>query len=421
MTAMSTNSYLDNQVDRVEEMTSIVSKDAKTIEQLSGLHDMISGASLEAFAKNTSLYQMSFESIGRQSRVPGWSFSFEGEVERVGFLKRAWEMFKRFVRMIVENAQRVWNWIKNMYAKSDLRRKKLLDRLKALQKTFTDMKTKSRTAQSVEIALGADQAVHFIIDLETPNHLGQAIADLTYLMRSYRTSRGLGAAIAVMNTLDDQSLKRVFGQASEEVDLFAALSKNNRANLELVYGENWFKPHNPPKNIKMNQGDMEYPVEAVIGDRVVMYRSLRLATDAETSIDQMNFGYRLVRQAGDALELGTENNSVHFESVDEVLDVIKDAQDLLAECANTATSMKEIERMVNRVTSLGAFLEGFRTGPNDQLPENLRPFFQSMRAITGVMNTVVAFQPALFAHAVRTASAVTGLVEYTHKRMVSVT
>ena len=420
MTAMSTISYLDNQVDRVEEMTSIVSKDAKTIEQLTGLHDMISGASLEAFAKNTSLYQMSFESIGRQSRVPGWSFSFEGETERVGFLKRAWEMFKRFVRMIVENAQRVWTWIKNMYAKSEIRRNKLNTRLKALQKTFSDMRAKSRTSQSVEIALGADQAPHFVLDGETPTHLGSAIVDLTYVMRSYRTSKGLASAIAVMNTLDDQSLKRVFGQSPEEVDIFASLSKNNRAHLDQVYGENWFKPHNPPKKIKMNQGNAEYPVESLIGDRVVMYRSLTLSTDPERAIDSMNFGYRLERQFGDTLELNTENNSVRFESVDEVLDVIKDTQDLLTECANTVTSMKEIERMVNRVTSLGAFMEGFRTGPDDGLPENIRPYFQSMRAITGVMNTVVSFQPAIFAHAVRTASAMTGLIEYTHKRMVSI-
>jgi len=419
MTVMSTLSYLDNQADRVEEMTSIVSKDAKTIEQLSGLHDMISGTSVEAFAKNMSLYQMSFESIGRQSRVPSWAFSFEGEGDRPGFLKRAWEMFKRFVRMIVENVQRVWNWIKGMYGKSEMRRNKLLTRLKALHKLLSDLKSKSRTAQTIEIALGVDQAVHFIRDNEIPDHLGHAVTDLTQVMRSYRTSKGLGAAISVMNTLDDQSLKRVFGQAPEEVDLFAALSKNNRANLELVYGENWFKPTHPPKNMKINQGDMEYPVDSLIGDRAVLYRSLRHATDAEQSIDQMNFGYRLVRQAGDALELNTENSSVKFDSVDDVLDLIKDTQDLLAECTNTVTSMKEIERMVGRVTSLGTFLESFRTKDGDGIPENLRPYFQSMRAITGVMNTVVAFQPALFAHAVRTASAITSLVEYTHKRMIS--
>lgn len=420
MTTMSTISYLDDRVDRVEEMTSLVSKDVKTIEQLTGLHELINNTSNESIAQNAKFYRMSLESIGRQSRMPHWDFSVENVAERPGFLKRAWEMFKRFVRMIVENVQKVWKWIKDLYSKSEFRRNRLLARLKAQYKLFSDMRAKSKINQQVEIALGADQVQYFVRDTEIPEHLGQAVADMTFVMNNYRTSKGLGAAIAVLNSIDDQSLKKAFGGESGVDNIAHVLSKNNRANLDIVYKSNWFKPQCPPKHIKMNQGNAEYPVEALIGDRVIMYRSISLSTDPEADIDSMNFGYRLVRQADDALNVNQDNSYVRFNSVDEVIDLVKDTQNLLNECANTISAMKEVERMVNRVTSLGVFLESYRMKEDDPVPESLRPYFQGMRAITGVMNTVLAFQPAMFAHGVRTAGAITSLLDYTHKRMTAI-
>lgn len=417
MTALTTIGYLDNQVKKTEELTSLVSKDEDTIAQLTGLFNLAGTTSMESFGKNFSQFQFAVESIGRQSRLGTLGFAFESETERVGFLQRIWSMIKRFFAMIAAQVKKVWEWVKAIYAKSEMRRKSLENSLKELIKNVEKYRAKVRTAQAQEVILAEEQIRYFVLNRSVPQDMAASVRALADVMRQFRTSKGLASAIAVINSLDDQSLRRVFGSTPEQVDVTSFFTRTSASNLNQVFGTNWMKFMDAPTESKLDYGDGEYAVGALIGDKVVTYRSIELLQNKDDAYDKFEMGYFLRDQAGDDLKVSATNRSVAFKGPDDLIEIAKANLTLLTECGNTATSIKEIEAVVKRVFTLKDIIDAY--DPSQFQEGYARQMVQYLRAINGLVRTITTFQPSLFAHAVKTVSAQTSLLGYAYKKLAS--
>lgn len=410
-----TIAYLNEKNKHGQQLMSFAEKDVESASQLTDLLSEVKNSDDGTIREKHEVVTIALESILLQARnldeLQVGQISLESSAApKESVVKRIWNLIVSFFKLIVSNLKKAWNWIKRAISESKARRDKMIKDLRDLK---ADLAKQKGNVIPGFVNLKESQVNLFSVNGAVATNMAKEIDRVRSVMNEYRTSKGLRATVATVLQMDDASFKKTFLGTDKTAGYGLLFSKANKAAFDDIYAEDWIKPEGKSTTVTLpgNPDIVLRSVRHLIADRVLLR--------ADPVLDggqSKHVGYFLEIDKGDSIAINEDNRVIRFESKDDITTLIDSIIALIEESGLFINTLKDIEKIVKKVSQLQALSEKAMHDSSITLDEQI--VMASIRNLSALTKNLSVFPSKFFAYSLEVASIQTTLIKHVIKNLV---
>lgn len=410
-----TIAYLNEKNKHGQQLMNFAEKDVESASQLTDLLSEVKNSEDGTIREKHEAVTIAVESILRQARnldeLQVGQISLESNTApKESVVKRIWNLIVSFFKLIVSNLKKAWDWIKRVISESKARRDKMIKDLRDLK---ADLAKQKGNVIPGFVNLKESQVNLFSVNGAVATNMANEIDRVRSVMNEYRTSKGLRATVATVLQMDDASFKKTFLGSDATAGYGLLFSKANKAAFDDIYAEDWIKPEGKSATVTL-PGNSDITLRSVrhlLADRVLLR--------ADPVLDggqSKHVGYFLEIDKGDSIVINEDNRVIRFESKDDITDLIDSTIALIEESGLFTNTLKDIEKIVKKVSQLQALSEKAMHDSSISLDEQI--VMASIRNLSALTKNLSVFPSKFFAYSLEVASIQTTLIKHVIRNLV---